>query len=482
MTSKPYEIVVLGGGSAGIVSANLAAALGVRTALVEKARIGGECLWTGCVPSKALIHAASVAALRGSRALGAPREPVDRTLGAEALRYVRDSIERVRVADATEAMMREFGVELFFGEPRFVDRHELQVGDERLLGRQFILATGSHPALPDIPGLRDAVPLTNLTVFDLRHIPERLVVLGGGPIGVEMAQAFRRLGADVTLLQRAPRLLPRDDAELTTRLEEQLRAEGLHIETGVEVTGAQLQPDGRKVVTYRQAGADAVVEGTEILVATGRRPNVEGLNLEGIGVRLTEDGVWVDGRLRTSVPHIWACGDVLGRHQFSHMAEHEAKVVVRNALLPFPQKVPFAIEPWTTFTDPELARVGLTEEEARRQGKRVLVFRHSFGQDDRALVDEAGHGLVKIVSDHRGRALGAHILGPRAGELIHEFVLAMTHGLSVRDLADTIHVYPTLSMASQRAAQRYYQWWGEQPLPRNALRLALRLSRKLLRD
>src|SRR5437879_11098262 len=202
MTTKPYEIIVIGGGSAGIVSANVAAALGVRTALVEKERIGGECLWTGCVPSKALIHAASVAASReGLQARG----------GYKALSYVRESIERVREADATEAMMREFGVELFFGPPRFVSPHVLQVGDQQVLGHQFILATGSHPATPEIPGLAEAGFLTNQTIFSLDDIPASLAVIGGGPIGVEMAQAFQRLGAEVILLQRGPRLLPRDD-------------------------------------------------------------------------------------------------------------------------------------------------------------------------------------------------------------------------------------------------------------------------------
>jgi pyruvate/2-oxoglutarate dehydrogenase complex dihydrolipoamide dehydrogenase (E3) component len=358
MTTKPYEIIVIGGGSAGIVSANVAAALEVRTALVEKERIGGECLWTGCVPSKALIHAASVAAIRaGRRALeargAAPGAPcpvpgedspaIDGTgdralstghpapsLGREALTYVRDSIERVKEADATEAMMRDFGVELFFGPPRFINRHVLQVGDQQLLGRQFILATGSHPAIPEIPGLAEAGFLTNQTIFSLDDIPASLAVIGGGPIGVEMAQAFHRLGAEITLLQRGPHLLPRDDAELTTQLEELLRAEGIRILTDAAVTEVQRAERGQKRLAVRHGDQTLTIEAVEILVAAGRRPNVAGLNLGTAGVRVGENGVWVDDRLRTSARHIWACGDVLGRHQFSHMAEHEAKVVVRT--------------------------------------------------------------------------------------------------------------------------------------------------------
>ena len=378
--------------------------------------------------------------------------------------------------------MRGFGVELCFGSPRFVDRHVLQVGDQQLLGRQFILATGSRPAIPEIAGLAEAGFLTNQTIFSLDEVPASLAVIGGGPIGVEMAQAFGRLGVDVTLLHRGPRLLPRDDVELTTQLEELLRGEGVQILTGAEVVEVQRGNAGQKRLSVRQGDRTIIVEAAEILVAAGRQANVEGLNLEAAGVRLAGEGVWVDARLRTSARHIWACGDVLGRRQFSHMAEHEAKVVVRNALLPFPARVPFDVEPWTTFTEPELAHVGLTEAEARAQGRKVRVFRHSFQQDDRALVDEAGQGFVKIVADPRGRVLGAHILGPRAGELIHEFILAMRHGLSVRALADTIHVYPTLSMANQRAAQRYYQDWADQPLLRNGLRLMLRLTGKVTSD
>jgi pyruvate/2-oxoglutarate dehydrogenase complex dihydrolipoamide dehydrogenase (E3) component len=486
-TSPPYEIIVVGGGSAGIVSANVAAALGVRTALVERDRIGGECLWTGCVPSKALIHTAKLRRQASDARRQSAGDSVGLASGArrlaseEALRYVRESIQRVKEADATEAMMRDFGVEIFLGAPRFEDRHTLRVGDHRLRARQFILATGSHPAIPEVPGLLDSDYLTNQTIFDLQEVPESLTVLGGGPIGVELAQAFRRLGAEVTVLQRGSRLLPRDDTELTDQLEGMLRDEGIRILTKAEVTEVARQPDGTKRVSFRRGGEEAHVRAAELLVATGRRPNVEGLNLEAAGVRLDENGVRVDRRLRTSASNIWACGDILGRHQFSHMAEHEAKAVVRNALLPFPQRVPFAVEPWTTFTDPELAHVGLTEAEAREQRRDVRVYRHSFQQDDRALVDEQARGLVKIVADGRGRVLGAHILGPRAGELIHEFVLAMRHGLSVRALADTIHVYPTLSMANQRAAQRYYQEFAEQPLMRNALRLVFWLTRRQLR-
>jgi pyruvate/2-oxoglutarate dehydrogenase complex dihydrolipoamide dehydrogenase (E3) component len=387
----------------------------------------------------------------------------------------------VKEADATEEMMRGFGVELFSGSPRFEDRHVLQVGEQRLLGRQFIIATGSRPAIPAIPGLQKAGYLTNTTIFDLAEVPESLLVIGGGPIGVELAQAYCRLGSRVTLVQRGPRLLPRDDVELTEQLTTMLRAEGIQVLLSAEITEVARLENGLRLARVRHKDRDIELQAAEILVAAGRRPNVEGLNLEGIGVRVESRGVWVDVRLRTSVRNIWACGDVLGRHQFSHMAEHEAKAVVCNALFPFSKRVPFDVEPWTTFTDPESAHVGLTEAEARAHGGEVRIYRHSFQQDDRALVDDQASGLVKIVADRRGRILGAHILGPHAGELIHEFVLAMRHGLSVRALADTIHVYPTLSLANQRAAQRYYQGLAEQPLLQNALRAYFWLTRRAVR-
>jgi len=478
MATHTFDLVAVGGGSAGLVTAAVAAGLGARTALVEKERLGGECLWTGCVPSKALLHAARVASLAnraGDIGLDLPR--VEREQAAGVLEHVRQSRLRVRDADAVEPLLSELGVRFFYGAGRFRTPREFEVGGDVLRARHFVVATGSRPRAPDLPGLAEAGFLTNATLFDLPALPESLIVIGGGPIGVEMAQAFQRLGTRVTLVQRAPRLLPRDDEELVRLLEERLRAEGLDVRVGAEALRVERTPEGKRVV-FRQEGGEASVVAAEILAATGRQPNTEGLGLEALGVGIGPDGVQVDARLRTRVPGLWACGDVIGWPQFSHLAEYEAKVVVQNALLPLPVRARFDRIPWATFTDPELAHAGWTEAEARRRGIPVEVFRHPFGRDDRALVDAEPYGMVKLVARQgSGKLLGAQILGPRAGELIQEAILALDRGLSVRHLADTIHVYPTLSVAVQRAAQYWWKARSDHPLARRTLAWYLRLSR-----
>jgi pyruvate/2-oxoglutarate dehydrogenase complex dihydrolipoamide dehydrogenase (E3) component len=479
MPEPVYDLVAIGGGSAGLVSAAVAAGLGARTALVEKHRLGGECLWTGCVPSKALLQSARAARLMGRLAeFGLEGPPFRREHARGVLEHVRASRLRVQEADAVEPLLRELGVEFFYGDGRFLNNRELQLGDRVLRSRRWVIATGSRPRVPSVPGLAEAGYLTNTTVFDLPDLPESLLVIGGGPVGVEMAQAFQRLGTQVTLLQRGPRLLPRDDEELVHLLEARLREEGVDLRLGAEAVRVE-RAGARKQVTVRDAGGARAVEAAEILVATGRRANCEGLGLEEIGVRMDADGIAVDNRLRTRVRNIWACGDVIGWPQFSHLAEYEAKIAVQNALLPVPARARFDRVPWATFTEPELAHLGLTEAEARSKGIPVEVFRHPFSRDDRALVDGEPYGLVKLVARAGGgKLLGAQILGPRAGELIQEAILALDRGLSVRRLADTVHVYPTLTVAVQRAAQYWWKARGENPFFRKAVQAYLNLSRR----
>ena len=476
MGAHIFDVVVIGGGSAGLIAAAFAGGLHTRTALVEKARLGGECLWTGCVPSKALLHAAAVAeTIRRAADVGIEAAPVERQQTRGSLRYARLARLKVQEASDAEGMLRDLGVQIFYGDGRFRTAREFQIGPDLLRARHFVIATGSRPRVAALPGLSDAGYLTNTTVFDLPEPPESMVVVGGGPIGVEMAQAFTRLGTRVTLLHRGSRLLPRDDEELVRMLEDQLRAEGVDLQLRAEAVQVDRTADGKRV-TFRAGGGNDSVTAAEILVATGRHANVEDLGLDVIGVAVEPRGIRVDARLRTSVPNIWACGDVIGWPQFSHAAEYEAKVVVQNALLPLPTRVRFDTVPWTTFTDPELAHAGVTEAEARGRGLPIEVFRYPFSRDDRAIVDGEPYGLVKLVARAGGGALlGAHVLGPRAGELIHEAVLALDRGLSVRHLAGTIHVYPTLSMAVQRAAKSWWKLRGESALARQALALYLRL-------
>ncbi len=480
--SSQYDVIVVGGGSAGIVAGVTAAGLGAKTLLIERSRLGGECSWTGCVPSKALLHAASVAQqLRTASDYGLPSVPVSREQAAGALAYVRDSVQRVHVADDSGGLLAQVGAEVAIGRATFTAPDTLNFEGGALTAKHFILCTGSRPVVPDVEGLREAGFVTNQTIFDLQTIPETLVVIGGGPVGVEMAQAFQRLGSQVTLVTQGARLLTRDDAELTEQLTGYLRAEGLTVHVHTKVARVRVE-DGRKILTLQTQGGDetATFELTcdEILAATGRAPNVEDLGLLTARVRLEKEGVWVDARLHTTGPNVWACGDVIGRMLFSHMAEFEAKIVVQNALFPLAQRPKFRVVPWATFTDPELAHVGLTEAEAQAQNIHYDVFRHPFDRDDRALVEGTGRGQVKILSHGlSGKIIGAQILGPRAGELIHEFILAMEHGLTTRDLADLIHVYPTLNISIQRAAQRWYEKLAARPLVKSALDTYMRITR-----
>ena len=467
-----YDIIILGGGSAGIVSGVMAGALKLRTLVIEKGVLGGECLNTGCVPSKALLHAAKTAhTLRTAGAIGLKNRSLKREEAAGVLDWVRGTIDRVGAADASGDLLRQQGTEIRHGEAHFEDAHTLVLEGKQIWATNFILATGSHPRVPAIPGLDEGGFLTNQTLFDLKAIPPTLLVIGGGPVGVEMAQAFQRLGSQVTLVQKSDRLLPRDDSELTGTLETFLRQEGVDIRRNTSVIAVRREGDGR-VATLRQGETECDVRCDAILVAVGRAPNIEGLNLEAAGVRVEPDHIPTDGALRTSAPHIYACGDLLGDYQFSHMAEYEAKTVVRNIAFPGQQKASFRVVPWATFTDPELAHVGLTEEEAQARGLRYEVLRQPFAQDDRALTENEGKGLVKVLTQGiGGKILGAHILGPRAGELIQEWVFAMQRGESIRAVADLIHVYPTLTMASQHVAQRWYERKAQEPAAEKALEI-----------
>jgi pyruvate/2-oxoglutarate dehydrogenase complex dihydrolipoamide dehydrogenase (E3) component len=485
-----YDLIILGGGSGGIVSGVMAGGLGRRVLLVEKDRMGGECLNTGCVPSKALIHQAKLAhtiadcGLRIADSGGSPGiDALRSAIRASSLQWVRESIATVREADATEDLLREMGVEIRIGDARFLDEKTILLDGRRIRARAFILATGSRPARPEIEGLEAAGYLTNTELFDLPEPPESLLVIGGGPVGVEMAQAFQRLGTRVTLVQRGPQILRRDDEELTALLLQILRDEGVDVRLStvpVRVrpeTNDQRAKGGKRVTLRGPDGVESDVVAAEILVAVGRRPNVEGLELEAAGVAYDERRVKVDARMRTTGRRVWAVGDVTGGYQFSHMAEYEAKTAVWNILFPFQKRASFRVAPWTTFTDPELATVGMTESELQANDIRYTVLRQSFAQNDRALTDSEGVGLVKVLvrPGVRGQILGVQILGPRAGELIQEWSLAMQRKNGIATLADLIHVYPTLSMASQHAAQRWYQQMGESRRLRLALGLFFRL-------
>lgn len=449
-----HDLIVIGGGVGGLVTASVAGQLGLDAVLIEReAALGGDCLHHGCVPSKTLIRSAEVAHLARTAArfgVDAATQPIDLD---RVMTRVGEVVDRIQTHDDPDRF-RKYGVDVRFGEARFVNPHTVAIGDALVRGRRFVLATGSSPAIPPIEGLEAAGYLTNQTVFKHERLPARLAVLGGGPVGVELAQAFARLGSEVTLIEAADRILAREDAELVTELAEVLRAEGLSVRTQTQVesvTSANVEkrlhcsgPDGRQEVV-----AD------EILVATGRRPNVENLGLDEAGVGWDRGGITVDARMRTSARHIYACGDCCGPYPLTHAAEYQAGIVIANAIFRWPKKADYRVLPWSTYSDPELAHVGLTEAAAREQGLDVQVARFPFKDVDRALAEGNEHGRAKLIV-HRGRLVGASILGPHAGELIHEAVLAMQTRTKIGTISGMVHAYPTLSQIHRRAVNSLY--------------------------
>lgn len=456
---KRFDLVIIGGGVAGLVAASGAAQLGARVALVDKAGLGGDCLNYGCVPTKRLVHSAKVA----FTVKHAPES------GIEAARY---TVDFPKIMDSMRAVQgkigehddperfRRMGVEVIFGAGKFTDPDTFEINGERLQGRRFIIATGTGPFVPPIKGLKESGALTNETVLGLKTLPESIVILGAGPIGVEYSHIFARFGSRVTVVKKYDQILPREDPELAVELEGVLQSEGVVTVRCPEVK--EVRRTGEKTeVVLGCGGGDKTLVADAVMVAIGRKPNVEGLGLEAAGVEYdTKKGIRVDSRLRTSQKHIYACGDVTGSYPFTHVAEYHAGVALGNALFPvFKRKVDYRVVPWTTFTDPELARVGLTEAEAaaRYGAENVKVYRHRFVDNDRAVIEGEAAGLIKLVCDRKGRLLGAHILGRGAGELIHEYVLAMRLKAPVSKISTTIHVYPTVSQAVKRAADQYYR-------------------------
>ncbi len=452
-----YDLVIIGGGVGGLVSASGAAQLGARVAMVEKAdSLGGDCLHYGCVPTKRLVHSAKVASMArraGEFGVRTGNITVDFPAVMDAMRAVQD---RIACNDDPERF-RKMGVEVIFGSGAFEDDHVFNVEGRRLYGKKFIIATGSSPAVLPIPGLKETGVLTNITALALETLPESIIILGAGPIGVEFAEVFSRLGSRVTILEKKGQILPREDRELSEALHAILAEEGIRIVTcrGFK----EIKSNGKmKRVVATIGDGEKTFEADEIMSAIGRSPNVEGLGLEAAGVEYEKrKGIKTDHSMKTTQGHIYACGDVTGPYKFTHMAEYQAGLVVSNALFPLVRrKADYRVVPWVTFSDPELARVGLTEDEAREKHEKVSVFRQPFAEVDRAFIEGEGKGLIKIVVDKKKQILGAHILGPGAGELIHEYILAMKAKVPITTISGTIHVYPTVAQGLKRACDQYY--------------------------
>ena len=453
-----FDVAVLGAGTAGLVSAFVADSLGARVALIERDKVGGECLWRGCGPSKTLLRSAKGWELvkRGEE-FGIHVEKPRLVWSAVRLRLadVRDEIRR-----SEREQLAKSKIEQIAGDAKFVDANTLEITSNgvarRVRARKFILATGSSPVVPAIEGLEETGFLNYEALFNRPNLPKSLVFIGGGPLACEMAQAFGRFGTRVVVLQKGAQLVPHEEPEIAEHLLKILRAENIEVHLNAHVSRVETFGE-RKRVWFEADGETQSVEAGEIMLAAGKKPRFEGLNLEAAGVKTTESGIETDERMRTSAPHIWACGDCTGQQRFTHAAEHAGKVAGANAVLPVALKVNWQTLNWVTFTDPEIAHIGLSREEARAAWGEIETVRTDFKTLDRALIEGEASGFALIFTTKSGRVVGAQIIGPSAGEIAPTVVAAARDGALIQEWAETMFAYPTLGEVLHRAGNQAYQ-------------------------
>lgn len=453
MADTEFDICVIGGGAGGLVVAAGGSGIGAKVALVEKHKLGGDCLYYGCVPSKTLLHSAKVAhTMRDAQRFGITSVTPQVSIPA-VMQRVASVIQSIEPNDSPERF-RGLGVDVILGQGKFIDAHTFEVNGRKITAKNFVIATGSRPGVPPIPGLADVPYLTNETVFNLNEQVPSLVVIGAGPIGIEMAQAFCRLGSQVSVVDLVPNILPKEDLDASNVVRQQLEHDGVKFYLGVTPQKVEGGKGDIRFTLKNKDASETVLQSTHILVAAGRRMNVENLGLEAAGIATEKGKIISNERLQTSQKHIYLCGDMVGSYQFTHMAEHHAGIVLRNIASPLPARVETRVIPWATFTEPELARVGLSETEAKAANIDYQTYRFPFDDMDRARAEGELEGFAKILTDKKGLVIGATIVGPHAGELIHEYVVAMTQKMKATDLCNIIHVYPTLSQISRRVADQ----------------------------
>jgi len=459
--SYQYDAIVIGGGAAGLTTSGICANFGAKTVMIEAEKLGGDCTWHGCVPSKTLLKAAKVAKhIRNASNYGLiDTEPnMDFKKLMEYVRKVRQDI--YEEADDPQ-IYRNMGIEVAEGWGSFVDPHTVKIegkdGSVReITGRYIFVNTGASTFLPAVEGMDEVNCLTNESLFEIKKAPGEIIIIGSGPIGSEMAQALNLLGCKVTVVDMLDRILANDDEELAEMLQKRLEKEGITYVLGSKILKAERKND-RLQIMYEKDGIENTLQADAMMMATGRRANVKGLNLEVAGVKYDKHGIKVNSRCKTSQSHIYACGDVTGQYQFTHMSEHMAKVAATNAILKFPMTIDKKHVPWVTYTEPELAHVGASEEQLREHGKNYEVYKFPYSKVDRALTDNEAEGMIKVFAKKwNGKILGASVLGAAAGELICEYAVAMKNGVTLRNISDTIHPYPTYGLGARRAADQWY--------------------------
>jgi len=454
MNKFDYGTIVIGGGAAGLTSSIWSAQLGSKTLLVEKEeKLGGDCLHYGCVPSKSLIKSAYVCHLmKHAEDYGLPRAniaPVDFSKVRDRIQRIIDGIQK---HDSPEAFKEQYNIDTQFGSPRFIDNHTIELNGKNITAKTFILATGSSARILPIQGLTQVPYITNVQIFSLDKLPSSLIVLGGGPIGMEMAQSFSRLGSKVTVVEFADCILPKEDLDVSCYVHELLEKEG--IDFLIKAKAQKAEKNGKLIkLTVEHKGITKIIEAESLLVATGRQPNLEGLDLEKAGVEYAPQGIKVNDRLQTTAKNIYACGDCKGGYLFTHVAEYDARIAALNSRLPFPVlKTDYSNVPWCTYLDPEVASVGLNETMAKKAGMEYKVYKYDFSHVDRALAEGATNGFIKILTGAKGKLIGAQIVGLHAGELIHEWVAVINAKIDIGKIEKSIHVYPTLAQINKKVS------------------------------
>lgn len=459
MAKYDFDLGIIGGGAAGLTAAAGAAQFGAKTILIEReGKLGGDCLHCGCVPSKALIHAAGLCSLiRNSKDFGLPEyqwQQVD--LGA-VMDRVKDIIEKIQEHDSPERFCA-LGAKVLFGNPVFTDDHMVAINGQIISAKNWIIATGSSPAVPSLPGLASIPYWTNQTVFDQRRLPARLIILGGGPVGLELGQAFVRLGSKVTIIEAMEQILGQEDKDVAAIIGKKLEDEGCTILTSTKALSVEYVQSviNLTIVNGGEEGQTRIIKADALLIGAGRRANVESLGLDAAGVSYTNRGIPTDLRMKTNISHIYACGDVNGQFPFTHVAGYEAGIALSNALLRLPRRADYEKIGWCTYTKPEVASIGLNEKRAMKNGVPYRVLEEQFTNNDRALIERLEDGKIKLLISPAGKFLGCQIIGAGAGELIHEWIIARNGNVRLSTVAGAVHIYPNLSEISKRVAGRLF--------------------------